>query len=155
MPTAEARRSRWSTLTEHIPPGEFLRYLGVGGWNTAFGYGSYALLTALLQRHFAHGYVAASVLSGFINITVSFLGYKWFVFKTKGNYLREWLRAVAVYSTSIIIGTGSLPLLVLLFRHWVKPGAAPYVAGAVVMLFSILYSFFGHRKFSFRVERSR
>lgn len=153
VPRAEVGRSQWSTVTEHIPPGQFLQYLIVGGWNTAFAYGSYALLTALLQPHFAHGYLVASVLASFINITVSFLGYKWFVFKTKGNYLGEWMRAVAVYSSAIVIGTASLPPLVVLLRHRIRPALAPYTAGAVVMFFSVLYSFLGHRKFSFRADR--
>ena len=29
-------------LVDHIPPGQFGRYLLVGAWNTLFGYGSFA-----------------------------------------------------------------------------------------------------------------
>jgi len=146
-------RGRFAPLTDHIPQGQFLRYLVVGGWNTLFGFGSYAFLTAVLDRHFSHGYILANLLASLINITVSFLGYKWFVFKTTGNYFREWLRSVAVYSTAIIIGTAALPGLVRLIRHSSRlNAAAPYVAGALVMSFSVLYSFLGHRKFSFRVD---
>ena len=153
VPTAETGRSRWDALIGQLPPGQFMRYLVVGAGNTAFAYGNYALLTAVLQPHFAHGYVGASLLSGFLNITVAFLGYKWFVFKTKGNYVREWLRAVAVYSTALVASTASLPPLVVLLRRWTGVTLAPYVAGAVVMFFTVLYSFFGHRKFSFRAGR--
>src|SRR6185295_9891200 len=91
---------RAPALTRHIPPGQVARYLAVGVWNTAFGYGTYAAFTALLYDSFPYSYLAASVLSGLLNISVSFLGYKWFVFKTKGHYLREWARCVAVYSSS-------------------------------------------------------
>jgi putative flippase GtrA len=94
--------NRWvASLTRHIPPGQFGRYLLVGAWNTLFGYGSYALLTAILTPVIPHGYIVASVISSLLNISVSFLGYKWFVFKTKGNYLREWIRCVGVYSGAL------------------------------------------------------
>jgi len=57
------------------------------------------------------------LLSSLLNITVAYFGYKWFVFKTKGNYLREWMRCVAVYSGGIIFALPALPALVVLIRH--------------------------------------
>lgn len=147
-------RFAWARrMTAHIPPGQFLRYLIVGGWNTLFGYASFAILTAILDPHIPHAYIVASVLASIINITVSYLGYKWFVFKTRGNYLREWLRAVAVYSTAILISTATLPVLVFIIRRlWHFDKAAPYIAGAVLTIFTVIYSFLGHKKFSFRAE---
>src|SRR5208282_6169813 len=110
--------NQWSTkLTGHIPPGQFGRYLLVGLWNTLFGYGTFALLTAVLTPIVPYSYMWASLLSSLLNVTVAYLGYKWFVFKTKGNYLREWLRCVAVYSTGIAFGLIALPVLVFLIRH--------------------------------------
>ena len=150
MPNTESVTSVKS-LTSHIPPGQFFRYLMVGAVNTVFGFGCYAALTALLQPRLSHGYIVANLLAGLINITFSYLGYKWFVFKTKGNYLREWTRAVAVYSTAILLGTALLPVLVFLIRHTTRfDSAAPYIAGAVLIGFTTIYSFLGHRHFSFR-----
>src|ERR1041384_1516321 len=63
-------------LTSHIPPRQFLRYLLVGLWNTAFGYAAYAALTAALTPRFPHAYIVASLLSSLLSITVAFLGYK-------------------------------------------------------------------------------
>ena len=141
-------------LTSHIPPGQFGRYLLVGFWNTAFGYGSFAGLTALLAPVISHSYVFASVLSSILNITVAFLGYKWLVFKTKGNYLREWARCLAVYSSAIIICTALLPIFVFLIRRGTRfYAAAPYIAGALLTLCSVIYSFLGHKKFSFRIRQ--
>ena len=93
----------------------------------------------------------ASLLSSLLNITVAYLGYKWFVFKTKGNYLHEWLRCVAVYSTGIILTLIALPILVLVIRrntHFFVQ--APYIAGAILTAVVVFYSFFGHKHFSFR-----
>ena len=148
----ETTRLGWARrVTSHIPPRQLLRYLVVGGWNTLFGYACFAMLTALLDRVLKHGYIIANILASLLSITVSFLGYKWFVFKTKGNYLREWVRVVAVYSTSILIGAALLPVLVIFIRdvsRWDKP--APYIAGAVLTVFSVIYSFLAHKRFSFR-----
>ena len=40
-----------------MPPEQFTRYLMVGVWNTFFGYGLYALFTALLMPRLRFGYI--------------------------------------------------------------------------------------------------
>lgn len=144
--------NKWSVkFTRHIPPGQFGRYLLVGAWNTLFGYGSFAFFTAILSPIVPHSYILASVISSLLNITVAYLGYKWFVFKTKGNYLREWIRCVGVYSGGILFGVLTLPVLVTLIRRNTRFFAqAPYIAGALLTAFMVVYSFVGHKKFSFR-----
>lgn len=144
--------TRWiASVARHFPPGQFVRYLLVGAWNAVFGYGTFALFTAVLNPVVPHGYIWASFFSSLLNITVAYLGYKWFVFRTRGNYLREWLRCVTVYSGGIIFGLIALPVLVLLIRHHTRFDAqAPYIAGAILMFFMVVYSFLGHKKFSFR-----
>ncbi len=139
-------------LLSHIPPGQFLRYVLVGICNTAFGYALFALFTFLLSRRWPeNGYIAAGLLSSVFSITVSFFGYKLFVFKTKGNYLREWVRCLAVYGSSIAIGLAILPCIVYLIRHSTAIDTkAPYIAAAVMTGFNTIYNFLGHKKFSFR-----
>ena len=143
--------SRFSALTRHIPPGQFARYLVVGLWNTAFGYATFAFFTALLDKVVPQSYMLASVLSSCINISVSFLGYKWFVFKTKSNYLREWIRCVGVYGSNILFGLALLPIMVFVLRHhFGLQRQAPYVAGALLTGITVIVSFFGHKHFSFK-----
>jgi putative flippase GtrA len=116
-----------------------------------FGYGSFALFTAVLNPVVPHSYIVASVVSSLLNITVSYLGYKRFVFKTSGNYLREWARCVVVYSGGIVLGVVLLPIFVLLIRRSTPFFAtAPYIAGALLMGIGAIYSFLGHKRFSFR-----
>ena len=127
-----------------------LRYLAVGACNTVFGYGCFALFTLLLSPIFSYGYVLASLLANLFSISFAFLGYKWFVFKTRGNYLKEWIRCVGVYAGSMIISAAALPFVVGIVRR--QPGhehSAPYIAGAIVLAFSVVFSFFGHRHVSF------
>jgi putative flippase GtrA len=138
-------------LTSHIPPEQFGRYLLVGLWNTLFGYGVYAGLTAALAPVVPHSYIPASIISAPLNITVAYLGYKWFVFKTHGNYLREWTRCIVVYGSAMVLGIVLLPLVVFLLRLTTGVDrSAPYIAGALLMGFSVIYSFLGHKNFSFR-----
>lgn len=141
----------WTRLSSHIPPGQFGRYLLVGLWNTLFGYGMFALFTALLNPVVSHSYIWASALSSLLNITIAYLAYKWFVFKTRGNYLREWLRCVTVYGSGIVLGLIALPVVVFVIRHNTRFDAqAPYIAGAILSGFIVVYNFLGHKKFSFR-----
>ncbi len=82
---------------------QFIRYLLVGGFNTIFGYGLFALLNWLFtDRLGPYSYMYACLLASPISITVAFLGYKWFVFRTNGNYVVEWFRCLGVYGSSII-----------------------------------------------------
>jgi putative flippase GtrA len=127
-----------------------VRYLAVGACNTIFGYGCFALFTLLLSPFLSYGYVLASLLANLFSITFAFFGYKWFVFKTHGNYLKEWIRCVGVYAGSMILSAAALPFVVGVIRR--QPGhdrSAPYIAGAIVLVFAIVFSFFGHRHMSF------
>jgi putative flippase GtrA len=126
------------------------RYLLVGAFNTLFGYGCFAVFTFLLTPLIAYGYVAASLLANLFAITFAFFGYKWFVFKTKGNYLKEWIRCVGVYAGSMILSAAALPVVVgIIRRQFGFERGAPYMAGAIVLVFSVVFSFFGHRHISF------
>lgn len=127
------------------------RYLLVGGFNTIFGYSLFALLNYSLQGMGSYSYMLASLFSNLIAITVAFLGYKWFVFKTKGNYLREWLRCVGVYGSGMLLTLAGLPILVPLLRRVLvqRPQAAPYLAAAIMAGVVVITSFFGHKHISF------
>jgi putative flippase GtrA len=126
------------------------RYLVVGAWNTLVGYGSYALFSVLLSPLMHCGCVLASLLANLAAVTFAFFAYMWFVFKTQGNYLQEWTRCLDVYSGSMLLSAAALPFVVALGRRQTEDiQHAPYIAGAIVLVFSVISSFFGHRHFSF------
>jgi len=142
-----------SKIAAQFPAGQFGRYLAVGVWNTLFGYATYAGFTALLDPYVPQSYLPALVLSSFVNITSAFLAYKWFVFRTRGGYLREWARCMAVYGSSTLISLAILPVVVAALRYGAgMRHAAPYVGGALLTCFGVIYNFVGHRNFSFRVK---
>jgi|SRR5579884_2108304 len=150
-------------LLSHIPPGQLLRYLFVGAFNTLFGYTTFAVINYLLHRRgIPVSYIFAAAISNVINISVAFLGYKLFVFRTKGNYLWEWLKAMAVYWSSFVPAILLLPLLVRIlnwtlppqlhaFHHnYSRSDAAPYLANALLLGVSVIYSFIAHKNITFR-----
>jgi putative flippase GtrA len=133
---------------------QLIRYLVVGVCNTVFGYGCYALFTVRLSPLIPYGYVLASVLANLLSITFAFLGYKWLVFKTEGDYVKEWVRCLGVYAGSMVLSAAALPFVVMVVRRQTgHDHSAPHIAGAIVLAFSILFSFFGHRRISFGVGK--
>ena len=145
---------------------EVLRYLIVGGVNTVFGMGLYVLILYILNHvlpdHLfglkvtqARLAMSASVLSNPINITVSYLNYKFFVFRTRGNYVREWFKALGVYGVSWAIGLvalGALTRFIEVLLHGRTPlgkGTPGYIAGVSMTLVTTIISYIGHKKVTF------
>jgi putative flippase GtrA len=130
---------------------QVVRYLLVGGFNTCFGYGLFVAFNYLFRALGVYGSEIASLLGNVIAITVAFLGYKWFVFRTHGNYLREWLRCLSVYGSSMLFALVMLPPLTLLLRRWYGHSQmASNVAAAILTVVTVAASYFGHKHFSFR-----
>ncbi len=142
-------------LESHKSLLQLARYILVGGFNTVFGYGVFALLNWSFAGLGSYSYMYAAVLANLIAITVAFLGYKWFVFRTRGNYLREWIRCLGVYGSSSLIGLAGLPILVPILRpHLRNPAHASYIAAAMLTVVTVVFSFVGHKNISFRQELS-
>jgi putative flippase GtrA len=132
---------------------QFVRYLLVGGFNTIFGYGLFALLNWSFAGLGSYSYLYAWLLTSLIALTAAFLGYKWLVFDTQGNYFVEWIRCLGVYSGSMAFGFFGMAILVPVLRtHLQKPNRASYIAAAILAVFNAIFSFIGHKKFSFRTN---
>lgn len=146
----------FKSIAKHIPAGQLVRYLLVGAWNTLFGYACFFffahLFLHLLPSMPSLAASVASVVSMAINITVSFLGYKLAVFRTKGNFLREYARSFLVYIPSLILNAVTIaPLTALLGRALPSHAhEAAYIAGAILAIVTVVISFFGHKHISFR-----
>jgi putative flippase GtrA len=181
-------KARLQRLVNLFPAGQFIRYLCVGVFNTLFGYITFVVVLTLLNaalpgRLLYLTVILASILSTPLNITVAYFGYKFLVFRTKGNYLGEWLKCFAVYGTGMIPGLVALSALTRFLQSMIHRHAASlhvllsaaedhlsgrplsflqhiatgkamagYVAGAVVIALSTIYSFVGHKKVTFRIK---
>jgi len=146
----------FAAIRRALPPGEVVRFLMVGVSNTLFSLGFYSLCVVIYSHIFPRygkPLIAdfASITSKPICITVAFLCYKHFVFRTRGNYLKEWLRCFAVYGVSTPAELIILPIATSIFLH-IAPlhSSAPFLAGVVNSVIIAMYSYFAHKKFSFR-----
>ena len=120
---------------------EKINYLLVGGWNTIFGFLTFALLYALFHQHLH--YLVLFIVSNILSITNAYIGYKIFVFQTKGNYLAEYARFYLVYGSAMALNLVLLPLVVE-FLH-----INPVAAQGGIMFINVIFSYFGHKHFSF------
>ena len=127
----------------------FINYIFVGAVNTAFGYGLFALLVYATRGR----YMVASVVSQIAGVTFSYLTYKFFVFKTKGNYLREYVKCWSVYGAAAALNVAALPACVWILNK-ISPEDlrvfVPYLGGLIVTGITVLFSWFGHKKVTFR-----
>lgn len=123
---------------------EKIDYLLVGGWNTIFGYLTFLALYYMLAAR-VH-YLILLVISNVLSITNAYIGYKIFVFKTRGNYLREYLRFYVVYGIALVLNLILLPVCVELFR------LSPPLAQGGLIFINVIFSYLGHKNFSFRMQ---
>lgn len=117
----------------------FLKFVFVGGLNTVVGYGVFALLV-LIGVH----YVISSVFGHIAGVTNSYFWNKYFTFRASGKNYREIFRFIGVYTVHYAIGLSGL----VFFVEVVK--LHPLAAQAIVLVITTLFSFFGHKYFTFR-----
>lgn len=117
-------------------------YLLTGGWNTLFGYVSFVVLYRLLSQTFNYSLILT--FSYILSITNSYVGYKLFVFKTKGNIVREYFRFYLVYGGAFIVNLILFPVLtgVLMVNA--------YLAQGIIVFMTVVSSYVFHNKFTFK-----
>lgn len=119
-----------------------IRYLLVGGWNTAFGYGLFVLLHWWLGTSLH--YVLLLLICQVAATLNAFVGYRYLVFQVRGTWLLDLARFSLVYIGVYVANLLLLPLLVEVV------GLDVLVAQAVIVFGTVVASFFAHRDFSFR-----
>jgi putative flippase GtrA len=131
-----------STTRQQVYGSRPLRFLFAGGWNTIFGYASLALLYYLFSDKIH--YLILMVFATILSITNAYICHKFFVFKTKGNYIKEYLRYYVVYSVPISFSFIFLPFCIEILK------INFYVTQAILTLITVIISYFGHKHVSFR-----
>ncbi len=121
-----------------------LLYLIVGTWNTIFPYIVFAFLYYITNAKLH--YVIILVLCQVIGLTNAYVCYKFFVFKTKGNVVREYLRFYVVYGTTFIVNLVLIGLFVEVF------GINPVLSQGVIAVAIVAMAYFGHNRFSFSTK---
>lgn len=125
-------------------PRRGLRYVAVGAFNTAFGLGSFAVLHLVMEP--STGYMPVLVLAWVINVLEAYAAYRLLVFRVEGHVLRDLARFSSVYALAFAFNLVALPFGVEV------AGLPVLVTQAVVMVVTVVASYAGHSRFSFRRE---
>ena len=160
-PTASARSNRIERhldgLRDHRALGrpvrfyfrrrEQLLYLVIGGWNTVFGYGIWAVLQYLLGDHLH--YLVVVLLAWPIAVLNAYLGYRFVVFRSRGPVLKEFLRFSLVYVATLVVNLALLPIALNVLPFNI------YVVQALLTTVVVISSYLSHRYYSFGAKRRR
>jgi putative flippase GtrA len=139
-------------LVRRLIGDERIRFLAVGGFNTVFGYGMYALFYEVLFGHALSrivGLYVASVLCVYaaylVGVPLAFVLHRRLTFRVHGTgrILVDFPRFCAVYVVSLTINTFALPTI----EHF---QVTPLLAQAIVQVFVTVLTYFSHKGFSFR-----
>jgi putative flippase GtrA len=121
---------------------EQVLYLVVGGWNTVFGYGVWALLQYLLGDHLH--YLVIVLLAWPIAVLNAYLCYRHIVFRSRGPVLRELPRFSFVYLLALIVNVALLPVALRVLPLNI------YLAQALLTVLVVVCGYLGHKYYSFR-----
>jgi putative flippase GtrA len=119
-----------------------IMYLIVGMWNTAFGYGLFAGLYYLLSKSMHYNVIL--FICYVVSTINAYLLYKFFVFRTKGNLVRGYLRFSVVYVYAYL---GNMLILFALKRF---TSVDLYLGQAISVVVIVLISYMSHKKYTFK-----
>ena len=119
-----------------------IRFLLFGGVNTIFGYFS-SLLIYYNFEEILGLFLTLSIIN-IINMSFSFFVLKIFVFKSKGQWLAQYLRSFLTYANVFIL---NISLLFLCLKVFYIPF---YISSFLVILLCTVFSYILNLKFTFR-----
>lgn len=95
-----------------------------------------------------NNYMYLLIPTNIVAIANAYICYKLFVFKTKGNIVKECFKCYLVYGVGAGLGA--------LFTYFMVQGCSlyPSLANAISVVIITLFSFVGHKLFSFRKSSS-
>lgn len=119
-----------------------IRFLVIGAYNTAFGYGTFFVLYAALGGRLH--YLTLSTIAHFIAVTNSYVMQRFVVFRSTGTWPLEFLRFNLSHLATLGLGLVALHVLVE------YAGLSPLLAQGIVLLMIVIASYMLHSLFSFR-----
>jgi putative flippase GtrA len=120
-----------------------MRFLIAGGVNTLVGLSVYPLLYLWLEP-LGWNYIKILLLAQVICITFSFISNKYFVFKTKGNIQKEYVKFFLFHGFYLALNLVCLPVLVE------KAGINPIISQTLFSIAIIISSYFWHNFITFK-----
>lgn len=116
-----------------------IRFILVGGFNTVFAYGVFALLFAIFHLP----YLLALIIQYFITVNVSILTMRYYVFRATGDFIKEYCKAWSVYVVMFLFNSVSLSFLVEICE------IPELYSQAIYLTVSTIFTYLLHKYFSF------
>lgn len=122
-----------------------IRFLIVGGINTALGFGSFALFELAIGRYLGRfGYMVSLLMSYAFAMSIAFVLHRRFVFKVRGNLWVDLGRFIVTNLVGLGLNAVLLPALITV------TGWDPIIAQGLTVFIVALASYLLHKHFSFR-----
>jgi len=119
-----------------------IRFILVGGYNTVFSFALFCALQYYVGEHLRP--VLVLLITHIISIFNSFLSLRIFVFASKNNLLREYLKVNVVYCGYFIINA----FLLFIFNDLLHFNV--FLAQFLSVLILTIGAYFSHKHFSFK-----
>ena len=116
-----------------------IRFVLVGGFNTVFAYGVFALLFAFFHMP----YLLALIIQYFITINVSISTMRYYVFRSAGDFITEYCKAWSVYIVMFLFNSAALSFLVEVCK------IQELYSQAIYLTISTIITYLLHKYFSF------
>ena len=138
--------TKWFLLPEK------LRFLLVGGTNTILSYMVLNILNIVFNKYSNMSIVLAAnislILQYIITINISFVTMRYYVFRSNGLLIVEWLKCLLVYIFMYIFNAFFMTFLMLLLDYQV------WLVQLIYLIVSTLLIFGLHKFFSFRTIKN-
>jgi putative flippase GtrA len=124
-----------------------IRFILAGGINTLVGISIYPMLffiAAPLKLH----YITILIICQLLCVIIAFLTNKLMVFRTSGNYIREFVKFASFHLTYFAVNLVTLPILVELVC------IKPVLAQTMLASFVIITSYFWHSQITFSSQKA-
>ena len=129
-----------------------VKFVLIGAWNTVFAILVFLGLDSTFTHVFSKRYVAymcAMALTNILSVTHAFILHKYFTFRSRARGISLVMELIRFFSTYAFVFALSLVLLPVLAEGF---HIAPKVSAVLGIIISILVSYLGHSRFSFRRE---
>ena len=118
-----------------------LRFLAVGAFNFAFGYGIFALFWFLFGGEWLDWVIV--IVTTVIGITESFLTHRFITYRATGCWWREYLRFYVVYGLQTLVNLAVIRVCVTIL------GWNAYAVQLITLVALTIASYWAHKLYSF------
>ena len=119
-----------------------LKYISIGFINTIIGYWVSIIIFYIFYEKL--GIIGVGLMANILNISITYINYKFFLFKTKGNFLREYFKSFINYGLAGLLST------FLLWFFFDVINLNIYLSNILIIPITFMFSYMGNKFFVFK-----